>query len=72
MDVSCDCHGTGLVEVKCPYKYRDIMPTDVKNDPQYCLEIKDNDVRILRTVTDMLSKCSSTCMSVMKTIVILL
>ena len=47
--VSCDCHGTGLVEVKCSYKYRDIMPTDVKSDPQYCLEIKENDVRIKDT-----------------------
>ena len=25
------------------------MPTDVKNYPQYCLEIKDNDVRIKNT-----------------------
>ena len=29
MTVSCSCCGTGLLEVKCPYKYRDINPSDI-------------------------------------------
>ena len=27
--ISCDCCGTGLMEIKCPYKYRDMNPKHV-------------------------------------------
>ena len=30
--ISCDCCGTGVIEIKCPYKYRDSHPTEVNDD----------------------------------------
>ena len=30
--VSCYCCGSGLLEVKCPYKYRDIIPSDITDE----------------------------------------
>ena len=37
--VSCMCCGDGLLEIKCPFKYRDKSPTDEEalNDKNYCL-----------------------------------
>ena len=30
--ISCDCCGTGVIEIKYPYKYRDSHPTEVNDD----------------------------------------
>ena len=40
----CDCHGIFLVEVKCPFKYKDVMPTHptALQDTQYCLDGQGN------------------------------
>jgi hypothetical protein len=40
----CDCHGVNLVEIKCPYKYRNDLPTNAEalNDPQFCLDQNRN------------------------------
>jgi len=36
--VECDCHGRGTLEIKCPYKHRDIHPlTAAHRDDDYCL-----------------------------------
>ena len=37
--VSCSCHPDRLVEIKCPYKYKETTPTDsmALNDLNYCL-----------------------------------
>ena len=34
---SCDCCGSGIIEIKCPYKY---SPQDVQ-DPKFYLELDD-------------------------------
>ena len=39
--ISCDCCGKGLIEVKCPYKYRDVDPCTV-TDSSFYLKISDN------------------------------
>ena len=38
--ITCDCCGVGLVEIKCPYKYKDVHPTALValSDPGYCLK----------------------------------
>jgi hypothetical protein len=38
--ISCDCYGIGLLEIKCPYKYRDEHPTSsiALADPNYYLK----------------------------------
>lgn len=35
--VSCSCCGTGLLEIKCPFKYRDVRVTDIR-DKAFCLQ----------------------------------
>ena len=36
--VNCECCGTGVVEVKCPYKHRNIRPLDAAaTDKEFCL-----------------------------------
>lgn len=37
--VSCACCGNGVIEIKCPYKYRDHLPTDdiAILDKDFCL-----------------------------------
>ena len=39
--ISCQCCGDGLVEIKCPYKYRDVDPTTVV-DKSYFLRPDTN------------------------------
>lgn len=39
--INCDCCGKGLIEVKCPYKYRDVDPCTV-TDPSFYLKMSDN------------------------------
>ena len=38
--VSCGCCGCGLLEIKCPIKFRDYSPTaeELLSDPSYCLK----------------------------------
>jgi len=44
--MSCDCHSRGVLEVKCPYKYRDGNLTVAFGESDFCLndnlEIKEN------------------------------
>ena len=42
--VCCSCCGKGLLEIKCPFKYRDYSPTDdqVLSDSKYCLKRSPN------------------------------
>lgn len=35
--VLCDCCGLGLLEIKCPFKYRDTALNDI-SDPHFCLQ----------------------------------
>ena len=35
--ISCECCGTGIIEIKCPYKHRDKSPQDVQ-DPLFYLQ----------------------------------
>lgn len=39
--VSCKCCGEGLIEIKCPYKYRDRHPATVA-DKEFCLQPMSN------------------------------
>ena len=44
--VSCDCCGSGLLEVKCSYKYRDINPSDIA-DVNFYLQTQPDGTRVL-------------------------
>ena len=49
--VYCECCGKGLIEIKCPFKYKEYLPTcdTAISDPQYCLR-KDNSGKISLSV----------------------
>ena len=42
--VCCSCCGKGVLEIKCPFKYRDYSPTDDQalSDSKYCLKKSPN------------------------------
>lgn len=42
--VCCSCCGKGVLEIKCPFKYRDYSPTDdpALSDSNYCLKRSPN------------------------------
>ena len=44
--VSCDFRGSGLLEVKFPYKYRDINPSDIA-DVNFYLQTRPDGTRVL-------------------------
>ncbi|XP_014676996.1 PREDICTED: uncharacterized protein LOC106816868 isoform X2 [Priapulus caudatus] len=35
--VNCSCCGEGLIEIKCPYIYRDVTVADATEDSKFCL-----------------------------------
>lgn len=37
--VTCSCHGTGLLEVKCPYKFRSTTANEMVKDSSSCLDV---------------------------------
>ena len=39
--ISCDCCGMGILEIKCPYKYRECNPTDIDDSAFYLLRTPD-------------------------------
>ena len=45
--VSCVCCGSGLLEIKCPYKHRDKYTLEVV-DPGFCLYSSDHEVMLKR------------------------
>ena len=45
--VSCVCCGSGLLEIKCPYKHREEHPLEVV-DPDFCLHRSDDEVVLKR------------------------
>ena len=49
--VSCDCHGLGIVEVKCPYSARNITVDDAAgSSSDFCLEhLQDGDLSLKLT-----------------------
>ena len=40
--VECDCCGKGVVEVKCPYKYREVSLSDVVQNTDCCIDANFN------------------------------
>ena len=46
---SCDCCGQRIVEIKCPYKYRNMSPKSecALSDPLFCLKLDDKKQIIL-------------------------
>jgi hypothetical protein len=36
----------GLLEIKCPYKFRDILPKDAANERDFCLENVDGKLNL--------------------------
>lgn len=36
--VSCNCHGTGCIEIKCPYIYRNSSLDEAFSDKSFCLQ----------------------------------
>ena len=49
--IDCSCCGSGIIEVKCPYKYRDVNPWQI-NDKKSFLQL-DNDGKLsLSTIHD--------------------
>ena len=49
--VSCTCCGTGLLEIKCPYNYRNVNPSDITNESFY-LQTKSDGTKVLDSSHD--------------------
>ena len=39
--VSCNCHGTGLIEIKCPYSCKEKLPDKDEIPPSHCMDFTD-------------------------------
>ena len=44
--ISCDCCGTGIIEIKCPYKHLDSHPTEVNDDTFYLLQEPTGEIHL--------------------------
>ena len=42
----CDCCGEGIIEIKCPFKFRDSLISDFLSHSNSCLELVDGDVSL--------------------------
>jgi len=40
--INCKCHGKGVLEIKCPYFFKDQLPEEALEDAGFCLE-QEND-----------------------------
>ena len=49
--ISCSCCGTGLLEIKCPYTYRNVNPSDIMNESFY-LQTKSDGTKVLDSSHD--------------------
>ena len=47
--ISCKCYGEGLLEIKCPYKFRDFDPTEVRDASFYLQQNIDGEVCLSQT-----------------------
>ena len=47
--VQCDCCGSGLVEVKCPYTHRGTPLDSASQDKKFCLEMVGSKLQLKRT-----------------------
>ena len=43
--IECECCGLGIIEIKCPYKYREYKLSDVK-DSSFCLQPNDGKLKL--------------------------
>ena len=57
--VSCECHESGLLEIKCPWTHRDKSVIDYSKLEESCLEVVDNKIALKNyTVITIRCKCS--------------
>ena len=49
--ISCSCCGTGLLEIKCPYTYTNVNPSDITNGSFY-LHAKPDSTKVLNSGHD--------------------
>lgn len=49
--VTCDCHNSSVLEIKCPYKYRNQLPTckEALADPSYCLKVQSGRIHLTKS-----------------------
>ena len=47
--VSCDCHESGLLEIKCPWTHRDKSVIDYTKLEASCLEVVDNKIALKKS-----------------------
>ena len=43
--IECECCGLGIIEIKCPYKYREYKLSDIK-DSSFCLQPNDGKLKL--------------------------
>ena len=43
--IECECCGLGIIEIKCPYKYREYKLSDI-NDNSFCLQPSDRKLKL--------------------------
>ena len=43
--VECECCGLGIIEIKCPYKYRQYKLSDIE-DSSFCLQPNDGKLKL--------------------------
>ena len=60
--INCECYGTGIIEIKCPFKHRDKSPQDVQ-DPHFTYSQMKRGNCTFHITMSTIARCKDSCQS---------